>query len=156
MLLVIIFLSILLPSISILFYRRRHPLATDPAGLGFWVGLLPMAIAALWFLYFILRYHHNYGYHEMQLMDGFVLLVFLLIPVMVPLFANRLWKRSSLPLMKQRLGLVLALVLLFVLYFMLPLTWNFTFVLFPFSLLVMVLGFTLFRRKPLAVDKSLS
>jgi len=147
MLFVIIIVSMIAPGVALIVWVRKRKTAEDPANWGFLSGLLPMLVSAFWYLYFILRYRGGYSFDEMQRMEVYNILVFVLLPILVPIFANLLWKRSLQPLMLKRLGLVFAFSLLFVMYFQMPLTWDFTFVLFPFSLFFMLLGFCFLRRK---------
>ncbi len=143
----LIFLLLIIPNLILIYRVRKSPSAEDPAKWGLVSGFLPMIIVALWDVYFIIRYHKGYTYDEMKLLEAFNLMVFVLIPILVPIYANLIRKRSKQALMKKRLLLFAGLFGLFMLYFNLPLSWDFTFVIFPFCILVMAIGFCFLRRK---------
>ena len=142
-----ILVSFLFPSLLLINKLKKNPNLEKPEKWGLLSGLLPMGVAALWDAYFIIRYHGGYGFNEMQWMEGFNLVLFLMVPILAPICANLIWKRASGPLMKKRLLLYLGFLVLYVLYFNLPLTWDFSFVLFPVSLILMTIAFCFLRRK---------
>jgi integral membrane sensor domain MASE1 len=84
----------------------------------------------------------------MELMNVYKMEHYALVPIAIPLYANLVWRRSSKPsLVRERLILTAGFVGSCILAEYTPVSWSFTFVLFPFSMFILVIGFLFLKRK---------
>ena len=140
-------LSLLVPGIVLLSVPKKYEGYWTAARLGWLAGFLPIFAALLWGAYFAIFYRKGYSFDQMQTMNGFTLMFYALVPFLVPIFANIVWRNTGKGLARERFFLFLGYLGGVILCFQTPDRWDFSFVLLPFSLLVLGIGFMFLRRK---------
>jgi len=142
-----IFLSLWGPGVVLLSVPKRYEGFWTAARLGWLAGFLPIFAGWCWGGYFAIFYRNGYSFGQMQNMNGFTLCFYGLVPFLVPLFANLVWRNTGKSLGWERFSLFATYLMGVVLCFQTPDHWDFSFILLPFSFLVLAIGFLFLRRK---------
>jgi len=145
---ILLFSLIVAGPIFALVQRKKDGRDTLPR-LGLIVGFVPIAVSAMWDLFFFLHYHSRYDSVRVEnLAATYKFIHYPILAIIVPLSANLVWKKSekSASLMMKRLLLLAAFFLESVFCESIPGQWTYTYLLVLPTVLFMAIGFAFLRR----------
>lgn len=143
---ILLLLTFIAPGLALILTQRKTGRFKNLPVLGLVIGLLPVLASVLWSVFFILKYKSAYdSEHDFDRIVWLKLTHYALLPILMPLFPRFIWKKVRQPLFWKRVLLLVGFVLGAIAGENIPVGWTFTFMLFPVSILVMIVTICLCR-----------